>query len=120
VLAQTAPEEIAAAEPFMGAFRLLQQSDVSSLARLLQQHPELATAHGTNGNTLLNLAVSLASKMDESAGIAAIETLLRAGADCGDANARCWTPLHQAAYSNQTAIGARLVEAGASLEADAH
>jgi ankyrin repeat protein len=37
-----------------------------------------------------------------------------------DPNDRGWTPLHQAAYSNQCAIAATLIQNGAELDAEAH
>ena len=75
---------------------------------------------GRMGNTLLNLAVSLAGKRDWKGGLSAIEALLAAGADVNDANDRGWTPLHQAGYSNKPEIAGLLLEKGADLEAEAH
>ena len=72
--------------------------------RLLRANPRLARERGTNGNTLLNLAVSFAAKPDWKGGASAlVEALLAAGADVNEANDRGWTPLHAAAYSNQAA-----------------
>jgi ankyrin repeat protein len=75
---------------------------------------------GTNGNTLLNLAVSFAGKPDWKGGVTAIQALLAAGSDVNDANVRGWTPLHAAAYANQPEIAALLIEKGAALDAEAH
>ena len=109
-----------ATEPFLAAFRALELGDFATLNSLLRNYPRLAQERGTNGNSLLNLAVSLAAKRGPDLGLAFIETLLRAGADVNDANDRGWTPLHQAAYSNQCPIAAALIESGADLEAEAH
>ena len=97
-----------ATEPFLAAFRALQSGDVAALNALLRSNPRLARERGTNGNTLLNLAVSLAAKANLDVGLALVEALLAAGADVNDANDRGSTPLHQAAYSNQCAIAARV------------
>lgn len=100
-------------EPFIGAYEALRGGDLGRFAGSLRAHPRLAGERGTNGNTLLNLAVSFAS-------VAAVEALLAAGADVNQANNRGWTPLHQAAYSNQLAVAGMLVSRGAALDVEAH
>lgn len=110
----------AATEPFMAAFHALRSGNVARFEALLHANPRLAKERGTNGNTLLNLAVSLASRADWKGGLAAIEALLGAGCDVNDANDRGWTPLHQAAYANQPEIASLLVASGAALDAEAH
>ena len=112
--------DAAATEPFMAAFGALQSGDVAAFEALLRTNPSLANERGTNGNTLLNLAVSFASKPDWKCGVSAIEALLAAGADVNDANDRGWTPLHAAAYSNKPQIATLLIEKGAALDAEAH
>jgi len=112
--------DIATTEPFMAAFSALQSGDVAAFEALLRAHPGLPNERGTNGNTLLNLAVSFAGRPDWKGGVSAIEALLAAGADVNDANDRGWTPLHQAAYSNGTEIANILLEKGAALDAEAH
>jgi len=110
----------AAAEPFFAAFRALQSGDVPAISALLQRNPQLAKERGTNGNTLLNLAVSIATGVNCEQGLALIKALLAAGADVNDPNDRGWTPLHAAAYSNQCGIAELLIHSGADLEAEAH
>ena len=110
----------AAAEPFMAAFAALQSADLAGFEALLGSNPSLANERGTNGNTLLNLAVSLSSKPDWPGGVALIEALLAAGSDVNDSNDRGWTPLHAAAYANQLKIASLLIEKGAALDAEAH
>jgi ankyrin repeat protein len=109
-----------ATEPFLAAFRALEARDFAKLNLLLRRHPRLARERGTNGNTLLNLAVSLGAKAELDVARSLVDILLAAGADVNDANDRGWTPLHQAGYSNQPAIAYALIERGADLESDAH
>lgn len=109
-----------ATEPFLRAFKALQSGDVAALTRLLRGNPRVAQDRGTNGNTLLNLAVSVAAHMNLNVGLALVEALLAAGADVNDANDRGATPLHQAGYSNQCAIADSLIRRGADLDAEAH
>jgi ankyrin repeat protein len=49
-----------------------------------------------------------------------LDALLDAGADVNQPNDRGWTPLHQAGYSNQPLLAARLIAAGAALDVEAH
>jgi ankyrin repeat protein len=112
--------DTAATEPFMAAFNALQSGNVAVFEALLRANPGLANDRGTNGNTLLSLAVSFVARPDWKAGVSAIEALLAAGSDVNDANDRGWTPLHQAAYSNKPQIADMLVAAGAALDAEAH
>jgi len=112
--------DLATTEPFMAAFSALQSGDVAGFEALLRANPRLANERGTNGNTLLNLAVSFASKPDSKHGLLTINALLAAGADVNDANDRGWTPLHAAAYANQPEIASLLLAKGAALDAEAH
>jgi ankyrin repeat protein len=98
----------------------LEARDFAKLNSLLRRHPRLAQERGTNGNTLLNLAVSLGARAELDVATGFVDILLAAGADVNDANDRGWTPLHQAGYSNQPAIANALIERGADLESDAH
>jgi ankyrin repeat protein len=107
-------------EPFLGAFRALESVDVAKLSSLLRRHPQLVLERGTNGNTLLNLAVSIAARTKKKDSATQVDILLAAGADTNDANDRGWTPLHQAAYSNQPALAVVLMQNGADLEVEGH
>lgn len=113
-------KDTAGTEPFMAAFSALQSYDGAAFEALLRATPSLVHERGTNGNTLLNLAVSFAGKPDWKGGLSAIEALLTAGSDVNDANDRGWTPLHQAAYANKQAIADILVAKGAALDVEAH
>ena len=110
----------ATTEPFMSAFVALQSGDAVGFQALLRTNPRLAGERGTNGNTLLNLAVSFAGKPDWKGGLSPIEALLEAGSDVSEGNDRGWTPLHAAAYANKPEIAALLIEKGAALDAEAH
>ncbi len=110
----------AGAEPFMAAFAALQAGEAAGFEALLRMNPRLANERGTNGNTLLNLAVSFAGKPEWQGGVSMVEALLAAGSDVNDANDRGWTPLHAAAYANQPEIAEILLAKGAALEMEAH
>jgi hypothetical protein len=71
----------ATSEPFMAAFAALQSADAAGFRALLRSNSRLASERGTNGNTLLNLAVSFAGKPDWKGGMSPIEALLAAGSD---------------------------------------
>ncbi len=109
-----------AGEPFMAAFAALKSADLAPFETLLRGNPRLAGERGTNGNTLLNLAVSFAGRPDWKGGLSPITALLAAGSDVNEGNDRGSTPLHQAAYSNNVEIATLLIERGAALDAEAH
>jgi ankyrin repeat protein len=105
---------------FAAAFEALEAGDVAGFEALLRDEPDLARERGLNGNTLLNLAVSLAGKPGWKAGLSAVQALLAAGADVNEANDRGGTPLHQAGYSNQPVMANVLIEHGAALDVEAY
>ncbi len=103
------------AEPFAEAFAAIERRDAGRLRELLQRHPGLASEQGTNGNTLLNLAVAI-EKEDGPL----VRSLLEAGADPNLPNDRGWTPLHQAASVNHPPLVSLLLDAGAAVTVSAH
>lgn len=117
-------------EPFLATFEAGKTGNWARVRSLLDAHPEIITARGTNGNTLLNLAASLSPCRDPGAApdaphpgahrLAAVQLLLALGADAHQANDRGWTPLHQAAYRNDPEMATLLLAAGASPSASAH
>jgi ankyrin repeat protein len=102
-------------EPFAQAFAAIERRDDSRLRELLRRHPDLQDEQGTNGNSLLNLAVSI-EKEDGPL----VRSLLEAGADPNLPNDRGWTPLHQAASINHPGLVALLLGAGAAVTVSAH
>jgi ankyrin repeat protein len=113
----------ARAEPFRDAFEALEARRWDRLAAVIEAHPDVLRASGTNGNTLLSLATSLAGRAGEGLPASALQVFdlfVAGGADVNAANDRGWTPLHQAAYSNQVSIAERLLAAGAEIDREAH
>src|SRR5215213_789011 len=107
-------------EPFALAFRAIKADDRARLNELLALHPRLANAAGTNGNRLLQLALSFRRT-------AMVQDLLAADADADLPNNKGWTALHQAAYADPSSdpSGAAvmlelLLEGGASPFAEAY
>jgi ankyrin repeat protein len=101
-----------AGEPFAAAYRAVEARDAGALAALLDAHPELVAARGTNGNDLLGFAGAMGD--DRLIGM-----LLERGADVRRGNAHGWTPLHQAAYGGQAERARRLIDAGAPVDVSA-
>jgi len=109
-------------EPFLEAFEAMRAQAWGRLHEILERHPQLARARGTNGNTLLNLGVSLAGAScaplpGETAEI--LDRLLGTG-DVNQANDRGWAPLHQAAYANTVPLVEALLAAGADPRLEAY
>lgn len=95
-----------AVEPFITAFKAIENDDAPALERELAVDPDLANAPGTNGNNLLGLAASF-RRHDM------VRLLLAAGADVNHGNRYGWTALHQAGYSNNRDLAELLLAAGA-------
>jgi ankyrin repeat protein len=99
-------------EPFARAYRALEAHDQAALAAELDRFPALVAASGTNGNDLLGMATATGDERT-------VRLLLERGADPAHANAHGWTPLHQTAYSNQAALAAIFLDAGAPADVSA-
>ena len=69
-------------EPFRDAFEALRARQWDRLSSVIEQHPDLVRARGTNGNSLLNLAVSVAGSTLRAA-VAIGAALARAAARRG-------------------------------------
>jgi ankyrin repeat protein len=95
--------------PFILAYRAVEADDRDELARLLDAHPELAAARGTNGNDLLGMANSLD----------VVRLMLDRGADPTRGNDYGWTKLHQAGYSNWPELARVMLAAGGRTDLSA-
>jgi ankyrin repeat protein len=95
--------------PFMLAYRAVEDSDLERLVELLDAHPELIAARGTNGNDLLGMANDLDL----------VRLLLERGADPNRGNDYGWTKLHQAGYGNRTKLAQTMLDAGGRLDLSA-
>jgi len=95
---------------FMLAYRAVEAGDTDVLRGLLDRDPELVRIRGTNGNDLLGLA---------GGNQALVRLLLERGADANRGNDYGWTILHQAAYSNDSALARVALDAGADPAASA-
>jgi len=96
-------------DPFVRGYRALEAHDVAGLRAVLAAEPHVVVARGTNGNDLLGMA---AATGDERL----VRLLLVHGADVERGNVHGWTPLHQAAYANQSALARLLLAAGARVD----
>jgi ankyrin repeat protein len=107
---------------FLQAFQAMEAGAWDRVLALLRAHPDLCRARGTNGNTLLNLGISLAAASCAPLPPQAddiLDALVRGG-NVDQANDRGWTPLHQAAYGNAVPLVRRLLAAGARVDREAH
>ncbi len=95
--------------PFMLAYEALEAHDTERLIELLDLHPELVHARGTNGNDLLGMA----GLLDH------VRLLLERGADPNRGNDYGWTKLHQAGYGNDSALAELMIAAGGRLDVSA-
>jgi len=95
--------------PFILAYRAVEADDRDELAGLLDDHPELVTARGTNGNDLLGMANSLD----------VTRLMLDRGADPNRGNDYGWTKLHQAGYSNWPELARMMLSAGGRTDLSA-
>src|SRR5262245_5525848 len=106
-------------DPFRRAFEAIRDDDLEAFKVVVETHPGVVNAKGTNGNRLLSLAMSFGR--DEM-----FEALLAAGADPDLPNNKGWTALHGAAYggggkqASDLAALERLLAAGASVHAEAY
>jgi len=98
--------------PFARAYRLVESQDVDGLREILDSHPDLVDARGTNANDLLGMATS---NRDERL----VALLLERGSDPAHANAHGWTAVHQAAYVGLPSLVAMLLDAGCARDVSA-
>jgi ankyrin repeat protein len=92
--------------PFVLAYDAIEANDRDRLVELLDRFPDLVVQRGTNGNDLIGMAGDL--------GI--VSLLLERGADPNRGNDYGWTKLHQAGYSNDSALARLMLDAGARTD----
>lgn len=118
-------------DPFRRAYLAIENNEPADLEAVIAEHPEIIDWPGTNGNTLLGLASATIvtpdltkSPRERNTGLdtryAMVRALIDAGASLDAANQKGWTPLHQAAYSNDPVLAGLLVEAGATIDLEAY
>ncbi len=103
------------------------EGNLDTLERILSESPDVVAARDGHGRTLLDLAcraatgdiaIPLVPGTPEQH--AAVDRILAAGADPSAADDDGWTPLHTAAMAGHADLARRLVQAGASVRANAH
>lgn len=101
--------------------------DLDHLREILARSPEVLADRDEDGRTLLDLACRAATgdiAIPPDPGTpeqhAAVDLLLAAAADPSAADNDGWTPLHTAGMAGHSGLGRRLVEAGASVRANAY
>ncbi len=100
------------------AVAAIHDGDVSTLERLLREHPDLVTARIDGARTLLHVATDWPGHFPR--GAATVTALVAAGADVNArfTGAHTETPLHWAASSNDLEVLDALIAAGADIDAD--
>ena len=109
------------------AAAVARDGDVDTLAAVLARSPEVISATNADGRTLLDLAcraatadIAIPLNPGTPGQHAAVDLILRAGADASADDGRGWTPLHTAGMAGHSNLARRLLEAGASPEAGAY
>ena len=104
-----------------------EQGDLDALATLIERAPMVLAATDGDGRTLLDLACraatgNIAIPLDPGTPDqhAAVDLILKAGANPSAADNDGWTPLHTAGMAGHTDLARRLVAAGAPVQAEAY
>ena len=103
------------------------EGNLESLNDFLTSSPAVLTARDAEGRTLLDLACraatgDIAIPFDPGTPEqhAAVDLILKAGADASAVDNDNWSPLHTAAMAGNTDLARRLVSAGASVKSEAY
>ena len=103
------------------------EGDLEALKDLLSSSPAVLTARDSEGRTLLDLAcrsatgdIAIPYQPGTPEQHAAVDLILKAGADPSVADHDNWSPLHTAGMAGHSDLARRLVAAGASVESDAY
>ena len=111
----------------MQASTAARDGNLDGLGKIIAWSPAVLTARDENGRTLLDLACRAATgdiAIPPVSGTpeqqAAVDQLLAAGADPSAADNDGWTPLHTAGMAGHSGLARRLINAGASVSANAY
>ena len=103
------------------------EGNLKALEDLLSSSPTVLTARDSEGRTLLDLAcraatgdIAIPFQPGTPEQHAAVDIILKAGADPSTADHDNWSPLHTAGMAGHSDLARRLVAAGASVESDAY
>ena len=103
------------------------EGDLEALEDLLSFSPAILTARDSEGRTLLDLAcraatgdIAIPLHPGTPEQHAAVDLILKAGADPSAADHDNWSPLHTAGMAGHTDLARRLIAAGASVESNAY
>ena len=103
------------------------EGNLEALESLLSSSPAVLTARDSEGRTLLDLACraatgDIAIPFDPGTPEqhAAVDLILKAGADPSAADHDNWSPLHATGMAGHSDLARRLVAAGASVASDAY
>ena len=103
------------------------EGDLEALEDLLAASPAVLSATDSEGRMLLDLAcraatgdIAIPFHPGTPEQHAAVDLILKAGADPSPADHDNWSPLHSAGMAGHSDLGRRLVAAGASVESEAY
>ena len=93
----------------LAAFASLQSGDIANFEALLARNPHLAGTRNKRQHAAQSRGEHRRQAGPERRPVP-IKALLEAGSDVNEGNDRGWTPLHAAAYTNQSDMAASLIE----------
>ena len=116
-----------AQDTLLEAATAAQHGELDRLREIMGASPAVLSGRDENGRTLLDFAcraatgdIAIPLVPGTAEQHAAVDMVLAAGADPSAADDDGWTPLHTAAMAGHADLARRLVEAGASVRAEAY